>query len=71
MNFAVETVEKKTNTVVTLDFKGSLDFTIDENGMVVDGNKTVTHQELYEMIAPKEEPLLTDELETQEEWRQE
>jgi len=59
MQIEVSEVEKSLNTVVTLDFKGSLDFTIGEDGMVVNGDKTITHQELYEMIVPKEE--VTDE----------
>jgi len=75
MNFTADEVQKTENRVVTLDFKGSLDFTIGEDGKVVDGDKTVTHQELYEMIAPKEEveedeTLPTDTLESQEAWEQ-
>lgn len=64
MNIAVDGSKATESTVVTVDFKGSIDFKVDEFGMVIDGDKTITHQELYEMIRPieeKEEEVISSE----------
>lgn len=61
MNIAIDNSSAVENKIITVKFNGIIDFKVDENGMVVDGDKTISHQELYEMIAPeKEEAILED-----------
>ena len=67
MEIEINNIEKTEKKVVTVEFKGSIDFSIDEEGNVVDGNKTITHQELYEMFNPAVEELAT-ETENNNEW---
>ena len=72
MQVTVDNSTKAIKSIVTVDFNGSIDFNIDENGLLVDGEKTITHQELYDMVKPveevievEEERLETDELESE------
>lgn len=66
MRIAVDNSTMATKTVETVEFNGSIDFNVDENGLVVDGHKTITHQELFDMVKPvvetEEEALPTDPL---------
>lgn len=55
MNIAVDNTIATIKSVVTVDFNGSIDFNVDENGLIVDGDRTITHQELYDMVRPIEE----------------
>ncbi len=55
MNIAVDNTTATIKSVVTVDFNGSIDFNIGEDGMIVDGDKTITYQELYDMVRPVEE----------------
>mgnify|MGYP003967532821 CR=1 FL=1 len=54
LNIEIENVENTEERVITLKFIGNMSFKIDENGVLVDGEKTFTFRELYDSLKPEE-----------------
>jgi len=52
IKIAVDEAVRTENRVVTHDFKGSVDFKIDENGDLIGGEQTITVREMYEATKP-------------------
>jgi len=52
MNVEVNNSVGKVKLVKSFDFNGIFEFNMDENGNLIDADKTKTYQEIYDMVKP-------------------